>query len=65
MREIKFRGKDVLTGKWAYGDLVHNKKITETDLVDRTMVGGYEVDPDGDIVRTSVAKDDIGLVDVA
>lgn len=46
MREIKFRGKDVLTGKWAYGDLVHNKKITETDLVDRTMVGGYEVDPD-------------------
>ena len=46
MKEIKFRGKDVLTGKWAYGDLVHNKKITETDLVDRTMVGGYEVDPD-------------------
>ena len=46
MREIKFRGKDVLTGKWAYGDLVHNKKITETDLVDRTMVDGYEVDPD-------------------
>ena len=33
-------------GLWAYGDLVHNKKITETDLVDRTMVGGYEVDPD-------------------
>lgn len=81
MKEIKFRGKDVLTGKWAYGDLVHNKKITETDLVDRTMVGGYEVDPDtvgqftgiydrkgseiyeGDIVRTSVSKNGIALVE--
>ena len=25
MREIKFRGKDVKTGEWIYGDLQHNE----------------------------------------
>ena len=41
-----FRGFDIIGYKWVYGDLVHNKKVTETGLEDRTMVGGYEVDPD-------------------
>lgn len=46
-RDIKFRGKDALTGKWVFGDLAHNKKVTgDGRLEDRTMVGGYEVDPD-------------------
>lgn len=45
MRAIKFRGKDVFTDAWRYGDLVHNKKVTTTGLEPRTMVGGYEVDP--------------------
>ena len=46
MRVIKFRGKDVFTDAWRYGDLVHNQKVTTTGLEPRTMVGGYEVDPE-------------------
>lgn len=46
MRTIKFRGKDVFTGAWRYGDLVHNKRVTTSGLEPRTMVGGYEVDHD-------------------
>ena len=46
MRTIKFRGKDVFTDAWRYGDLVHNKRVTTTGLQPRTMVGGYEVDPE-------------------
>lgn len=45
MRTIKFRGKDVFTDTWRYGDLVHNQKVTITGLEPRTMVGGYEVNP--------------------
>lgn len=44
-RIFKFRGKDVFTDTWRYGDLVHNQKVTTTGLEPRTMVGGYEVDP--------------------
>ena len=43
MRTIKFRGKDVFTDAWRYGDLVHNQKVTTTGLEPRVMVGGYEV----------------------
>ena len=46
MREIKYRGWDVIGNKWVYGDLVHNQKVTVTGLEPRTMVGGYEVAPD-------------------
>lgn len=45
MRTIKFRGKDVFTDAWRYGDLVHKKKVTTTGLEPRIMVGGYEVNP--------------------
>mgnify|MGYP002317885792 CR=1 FL=1 len=45
-RTIKFRGKDVFTETWRYGDLVHNQKVTATGLEPRTMVGGYEVIPE-------------------
>lgn len=45
--EYLFRGVDAVGNKkWVYGDLVHNKKITETGLEDRMMVGGYEVVPE-------------------
>lgn len=46
MRAVKFRGKDIFTDAWRYGDLVHNQKITATGLEPSTMVGGYEVDPE-------------------
>lgn len=42
-----FRGFDAMGRKgWVYGDLVHNKKVTDTGLEDRVMVGGYEVVPE-------------------
>lgn len=43
MRTIKFRGKDVFTDAWRYGDLVHNQKVTTTGLESRTMVGGMRL----------------------
>lgn len=45
-RQILFRGYDIIGNKWVYGDLTHNQKVTRTGLEPRTMVGGYEVDPD-------------------
>ena len=45
-RIIKFRGKDVFSGKMVYGDLVHNQKVTRYGCASRVMVGGYEVNPD-------------------
>lgn len=39
------RAKDIKSGKWVTGDLTHNQKVTATVLTPRTMVGGYEVDP--------------------
>ena len=38
MRTIKFRGKDVFTDAWRYGDLVHNQKVTTTGLEPHTIV---------------------------
>lgn len=45
MNNPVIRAKDIKSGKWVKGDLVHNKKVTRTGLEPRTMVGGYEVDP--------------------
>jgi len=45
--EYRFRGYDAVGDKgWVYGDLVHNQKVTDTGLVQRVMVGGYEVLPE-------------------
>ena len=45
MHNLDIRAKDIQSGKWVTGDLVHNKKVTRTGLEPRTMVGGYEVNP--------------------
>ena len=57
MKNILFRGKDKFTGTWRYGDLVHNKKVTQTGLEDRVMVGGFEV------IEETVGQY-IGLLDI-
>lgn len=47
--EYRFRGYDVMGRKgWVYGDLTHNKKVLKVNpyLIDRVMVGGYEVYPE-------------------
>ncbi len=53
-RQIKFRGKDLATGKWVYGDLLHpitscrivNYTEVEEDGVKRADYHYYDVDPD-------------------
>ena len=55
----KFRGFDAMGRKgWVYGDLVHNKKVTETGLEDRVMVGGYEVVPESIGICTNIKDKD-------
>ena len=46
MNNVIIRAKDIKSGIWVTGDLIHNKRVTTTGLEPRTMVGGYEVDPD-------------------
>lgn len=55
-----FRGWDAVGDKgWVYGDLVHDKKVTLTDLEDRVKVGGYEVVPESVGICTGL-KDESG-----
>lgn len=42
MREIKFRGKDIITGEWRYGEFTP-EKMWPTKLVD--CVGEYHSEP--------------------
>lgn len=46
MRKIKFRGKRIDNGQWAYGDYVQRSKVTQTDIVKQANVGGYDVRPE-------------------
>ena len=33
MREIKFRGKDIINAKWLFGDFVRDKSMTRTAIL--------------------------------
>ena len=48
MREIKFRGKSILTDEWFYGDLVHSadKKRTAILVNDKDSYDECEVAPE-------------------
>lgn len=48
MREIKFRGKSILTDEWFYGDLVHSadKKRTAILVNDKNSYDECEVVPE-------------------
>lgn len=46
MREIKFRGKSKISGKWVYGDLVRLPEDEHTITTIFKNVGYCEVDPD-------------------
>jgi uncharacterized phage protein (TIGR01671 family) len=51
MREIKFRGKEISTGNWAYGDLVHSTDVVEILFWKKLGAGmrmryAVKVDPD-------------------
>lgn len=47
MREIKFRGKLINSGKWAYGNLCIRKTGTVIITPDETVLGTYgKVNPD-------------------
>ena len=59
MKQYLFRGYDIIGNKWVYGDLTHNQKVTRTGLEPRTMVGGYEVDPESVGLYTGL-KDSTG-----
>ena len=67
MNNLVIRAKEIKSGNWVTGDLIHNMKVTTTGLVPRTMVGGYEVEPQSvglftgvvDINGKQIFEDDI------
>jgi uncharacterized phage protein (TIGR01671 family) len=55
VREIKFRGKQVNTGEWLYGDLIHNNEQT---LINPIFQEPYEYpdDFDGNVLPETVGE---------
>lgn len=60
-----FRGWDAVGNKgWVYGDLTHSKKVLKEEpfLVDRVMVGGYEVDPESVSMCTGIKDENCTMI---
>jgi len=58
MREIKFRGKSLKTGAWAYGFLCYQTDFKENE--ETTYLVIQEVDEDGDYFFVEVDPETVG-----
>ncbi len=62
MREIKFRGKDIKTGKWVYGDLIANSAASKPLI--KPMFVDCNTSTEPKFVDPSTVGQSMGLLDI-